>query len=105
MCCFAMIMVFFGPRTALFFWWIVGRTSWDNAWGDASYLFKAIGFIFCPWTILTFLALGGEPINDWDWLWIGFGLLADVASWANFIWRQGRDVPAAYQQYIPADLR
>lgn len=105
MCCFAMIMIFFGPRTALFFWWIVGRASWDNAWGDASYVFKALGFVFAPWTILTYLALGGEPIDDWDWLWIGFGLLADVASWANFIWRRGRDVPAAYQQYIPADLR
>jgi hypothetical protein len=105
MCCFAMIMLFFGPRTALFFWWIVGRTSWDNAWGDASYVFKALGFMFAPWTILMYLALGGEPINGWEWLWIGIGLLADGANWANLIWRRGRDVPTPYQQYVPADLR
>jgi hypothetical protein len=106
MCCFFLLMAFFGPRTAMVFWWIVGRTSWDNAWGDgASFVWKAVGFIFVPWTTLMFLVLGGEPINGWDWLLIGLGLAADALSWANIIWRRGRDVPEQYSQYVPADLR
>lgn len=105
MCCFAMIMAFLGPRMALAFWWIVGRSSWTDAWGDASFVFKALGFIFAPWTILMFLLLGGEPLDGWDWVFIGFAVLADVANWANTIMRRGKDVPAQYEQYVPADLR
>lgn len=87
------------------FWWIVGRHSWDNAWGDIGFVFKAIGFIFAPWTILMFLILGGEPIDGWEWLLIGVGILADVTNWAGIIARRGKDVPEQYQQYVPADLR
>lgn len=105
MCCFALLMGFFGPRTAMAFWWIVSRSSWNDAWGDASFVFKGLGFVFAPWTILMFLILGGEPIDGWEWLLIGLGIAADVMSWANIIWRRGRDVPAQYSQYVPADLR
>jgi hypothetical protein len=87
------------------FWWIVGRNSWDNAWGDASFVFKALGFIFAPWTILMFLAVGGEPIDGWEWLLIGLGILADVSGWANFFQRRARQVPEKYQQYVPAQLQ
>ena len=105
MCCFALLLFFGGPRVAMAFWWVVGRTSWENSWGDTSFVFKAIGFIFAPWTTLMFLLLGGEPLNGWDWVFIALAILSDIASWANIIWRRGRDVPSQYQQYIPADLR
>ena len=58
-----------------------------------------------PWTALMFLLLGGEPLNGWDWVFIGLSILADLANWASIIARRGKDVPAQYQQYIPADLR
>ncbi len=106
MCCFAALLLFGGPRIALAFWWIFGRLSWDNAWGDdASFVFKALGFVFAPWTILMFLILGGEPINGWEWLLIGLGVLADVSSWANFHAKRTRDaIPEKYQQYVPSQI-
>lgn len=106
MCCFASLLFFGGPRIALAFWFFVGRHSWDNAWGDASTLFKVLGFIFAPWTILMFLLLGGEPLQGWDWLFLGIGILADLSSWFNFYARRTRDqMPAQLQSYVPSELR
>lgn len=58
------------------FWWLVGRTSWDNAWGDASYVFNVLGFVFAPWAILMFLLLGGEPVDGWS-------VLEELANLSN----------------------
>jgi hypothetical protein len=104
-CCFALLAMLGGPRIAMAFWWIVGRSSWENAFEGVPFLFNIIGFIFAPWTMLMFVAIGGEPVDGFDWVILAIGVLADLAAWANIILRRGKDVPSQYQQYVPADLK
>lgn len=99
-----MILWVLGPRAALAVWWIVDRVSWDRRWDDVSGWMQVAGFIFVPWTSLMFMALGGKPIDGSDWIWIGLGILADVATWVNGVANRRR-MQSEYNQYSPVATR
>ena len=38
-----------------------------------------MGLIFAPWTSLMYVLI--FPLNGWDWIWLGLGIAADIASY------------------------
>jgi len=90
--CFLLTLLFLGPRAGIFFWWIVNPGRWERAFSSA--IWPVLGFIFLPWTTLMWVAVA--PFGDvegWDFLWLGFGVLADFASYANSAYNQRDRIP------------
>jgi hypothetical protein len=50
-CCLVALLMFFGPRVALFCAWLL--TSWYSAFD--SRLVAVLGFLFLPWTSLAWM--------------------------------------------------
>jgi hypothetical protein len=81
MCCFAATLVFFGPRLGFLVYWLLAPVRVNAAVQAFNFpwLVSIAGLIFAPWTMLMYVIV--FPLNGWDWLWIGLGIMADVASW------------------------
>jgi hypothetical protein len=47
-----------------------------------------LGLIFLPWTILMWVVI--FPMNGWDWIWLGFGVMADVSSYMGSLHNRQR---------------
>ncbi len=56
-----------------------------------------LGFIFVPWTTIMYVLVFAGGVTGFDWVWLGLGLLADVAWWAGGAAR--RHVPGYTGQY------
>jgi hypothetical protein len=39
-----------------------------------------------PWTLLMYLIVWPGGVVGFDWIWLGLGLLADIASYAGGGW-------------------
>jgi hypothetical protein len=83
MCCFFVSLVFFGPRLAFLIYWLLAPVRVTTAFATFNFpwLVSLLGLIFIPWTSLMYVII--FPLNGWDWLWLGFGVLADVASYVG----------------------
>jgi hypothetical protein len=81
MCCFFTALIFFGPRFAYLVYWILAPIRVNAALASLNFPFivSLLGLIFAPWTLLMWVII--FPMNGWDWLWLGFGIMADVASY------------------------
>ena len=82
MCCLALTAGFFGPRLALFIWWVFGSKV-DAAF--SSWIWPLLGLIFLPWTTLAYVLAWG-PVNDVSglgWLVVALGLAADIATYSS----------------------
>jgi hypothetical protein len=70
------------PRAGIIFLWAftdyVAR-SFDT------WIWPLLGLIFLPWTTLMYLLVAAPAggITFWGWLFVGMGLLMDVASHVN----------------------
>jgi len=81
MCCFFTALFFFGPRLAFLVYWLIAParvTAAFNAF-NLQWLVGILGLIFAPWTVLMYVIV--FPLNGFDWIWLGFGVMADVASY------------------------
>ncbi len=86
MCCFFTTLVLFGPRLAIFIWWLIQPLRWTAAFGD-SFIWPLLGFIFLPWTTLMFVLVAPlGNINGFDWAWLALALIADISSYAGGGW-------------------
>jgi hypothetical protein len=81
MCCFFAALVFLGPRFGFLIYWLVAPIRVNTALAAFNFPFivTMAGLLFVPWTMLWYAAL--FPLNGYDWLWLGFGIMADVAGW------------------------
>lgn len=82
MCCVFTVLLFFGPRLGILVWWLLNRLYVNRAFSD-SWVLAILGIIFLPWLTLMYLIVYPGGIAGFDWLWLGLGLLADVASYAG----------------------
>lgn len=82
MCCVFTILLFFGPRLGILVWWLISRLYVNLAFSD-SWVLAILGWIFLPWLTLMYLIVYPGGITGFDWIWLGLGLLADVASYAG----------------------
>jgi hypothetical protein len=81
MCCFFTALVLLGPRAAILIWWLIQPARWNAAF--TNFIWPLLGFIFVPWTTLMYVLVIPAGINGFDWVWLGLGLLADIASYAG----------------------
>jgi len=87
MCCFFTVLLFFGPRLAILLWWLVPIwRAYVERGIDGNWLLAILGWIFLPWTLLMYLIIYPNGIVGFDWIWLGLGLLADIASYAGGGW-------------------
>ncbi len=92
MCCFFMALVVLGPRAGILIWWLVQPTRWNAAFGSFNFpfLWQLLGFVFVPWMTLMFVLVAPGGINGFDWLWLGLGLLADIASYSGSAYKRNQ---------------
>ena len=83
MCCFFTALVFIGPRLGFLVYWLIAPLRVETAFKafNLPWLVGLAGLIFAPWTALMYVII--FPLNGWDWLWLGFGIMADVASYVG----------------------
>src|SRR5512139_1831049 len=82
MCCFFTLLLLLGPRVAGVVWWIARPTMWSVAF-NGSFLWPVLGLIFLPWATLMYVLVAPNGIAGFDWVWIGLGALADIASYGG----------------------
>jgi hypothetical protein len=99
MCCFFASLVFFGPRLAFLVYWLFAPNKVNVAFNTFNFpwLVGIAGLIFAPWTVLMYVLI--FPLNNWDWLWLGFGIMADVASYIGGY--QNRKQVPYYPETLP----
>lgn len=91
MCCLLTILVFLGPRGAIFFWWLVDQARWSRTFD--TFVLPALGFVFLPWTTLMYVLVAPRGVVGFDWLWIALALFADIAFYAGGGYRNRRRIP------------
>lgn len=93
MCCFVTTLMLLGPRAAILIWWIWQPGRWDVAF--STWVWPVLGFIFAPWTTMSYVLVAPGGVNSLDWIWIVLGVIADLAFWTGG-YRGNRDrVPGA----------
>jgi hypothetical protein len=99
MCCFFATLVFFGPRLAFLIYWLFAPNKVTAAFNTFNFpwLVGIAGLIFAPWTSLMYVLI--FPLNNWDWLWLGFGIMADVAGYIDGY--QNRKQVPYYPETLP----
>jgi hypothetical protein len=81
MCCMFASLVLIGPRFAILVWWLVNQARWEAAFENFFVAF--VGFFLAPWTTLMYVSVFAGGVTGFDWVWMGFGVMADVASWSS----------------------
>ena len=85
MCCFLMVLAFFGPRLAILVMWLTaqGRILMNMAF-QGGWLLPLLGFIFLPWTTLMYaLVYGVNGIVGFDWVWLALAVFLDIATYSG----------------------
>ena len=81
MCCFAAVAALIGPRFGILVWWLIDSARWEAAFDN--FWVSFIGFLFLPWTTIMYVATYVGGVNGFDWIWMGLGLFADLASYSS----------------------
>ena len=82
MCCMFASMALIGPRFAILVWWLFDASRWEAAF--SSFWITFIGFLFAPWTTLAYvLVWSPDGLRGFDWIILGLGILADIASYTS----------------------
>jgi hypothetical protein len=96
--CLVISILLFGPRLVLFLWWLLEPAKWAATFESA--FVPLIGFFLFPWTTLSYVVVAPQGVTDLDWLLIGLGVVADVASFAGSSLK-GRGQMPGYQAPPP----
>jgi hypothetical protein len=90
MCCFFASLMLLGPRFAFLVWWLIAPLRVNSALANFNFpwLASLLGLIFAPWTMLMYVLI--FPLNGYDFLWLGFGIMADVASYIGAFQHRNR---------------
>jgi hypothetical protein len=80
-CLFAVMAGVF-PRLGLFIFWVARPERFDAAFSTV--VWPVLGIIFLPFATLMYaiLYLPGRGVTSWDWWWVGFAALFDLAHLA-----------------------
>jgi hypothetical protein len=96
MCCFITALLAVGPRLAILVWWIF-RPVYVTAAFD-NFIWGFLGWLFLPWTTLSYIAIYPGGILGFDWILLGLGIFLDIATYLGG-YREREQVP--YGDQIP----
>ena len=95
MCCFFTALVLIGPRAAILVWWLISTARWQAAFDNFFWAF--LGFIFAPWTTLAWVAVWSPTgLTGFDWIILGLGIFADIASYSGGLFGNRRYAGQSY---------
>jgi hypothetical protein len=91
-CLFLLIMML-SPRLGIVFLWAF--TNYVSRSFD-TWVWPLLGLLFLPWTTLLYILVAAPAggITFWGWLFVGLGLVSDLASHVNSY--ASRDQARAY---------
>lgn len=76
--------VFLGRcRPGILVWWLLQPACWQSVFANMSFLIPLLGFVFVPWTTIMYVLVFAGGVTGFDWVWLGLGLLADIAWWSG----------------------
>lgn len=81
MCCFLLALLLAGPRLGILVWYIFNPIYVNGAFDH--FIWGLLGWIFLPWTTLMYIAIYPGGILGFDWLLLGLGVFADIASYTG----------------------
>lgn len=81
MCCLFASLSLIGPRFAIIVWWLFDQTRWEAAFDNFALAF--VGLFLAPYTTLTYVIIFPGGVTGFDWIILGFGLLADIMTWTG----------------------
>ena len=97
MCCFLTALLVAGPRLAILVWWIFSPLYISSIF--QTWIWPILGWIFLPWTTLMYMSIAPGGIVGFDWIPLGLGVFADMASYFGG-YAERRRVP--YGDRIPS---
>ena len=77
MCCLAASLVILGPRFGILLWWLLDPVRWNLAFD--TFVWPFLGFLVVPWTTIMYVLVFPGGVDGFDWVWLGFALMADIA--------------------------
>jgi hypothetical protein len=96
MCCFFTALLLVGPRFATMVWWLFDPVYLGGAFD--SWFWGFLGWLLLPWTTLMYLVVYTGGITGFDWILLGLGVFADMATYFGGYYERER-VP--YGDTIP----
>ncbi len=75
------ILLLGGPRLFNALWWLLQPARYNLAFPNA--IIGILGIVLLPWTTLMYVTVYAGGIVGWDWLWLGIGFFADLASYGG----------------------
>jgi hypothetical protein len=79
MCCFFTALLLVGPRLAILVWWLYSPIYTQTLF--QTWIWPILGWIFLPWTVLMYMVVAPGGIVGFDWIILGLGVFADMASY------------------------
>ena len=79
--CVFVVLLFFGPRSAIVLWWFFDSLRFDVTF--SSFWVPFIGFLLAPWTTLMYVIVAPGGVNGFDWVWLGLAVIFDLASYSS----------------------
>jgi hypothetical protein len=93
MCCFFLVLLFLGPRVGLLIFWLFPYGQLMMHYAFQNWFWPIVGLVFLPWTTLMYvLVCGPNGMVGFDWVWVGLGVVADIASYSGGAWKR-KEVP------------
>jgi hypothetical protein len=81
MCCLFTALLLLGPRFAILIWYLVQPLRFQTAF--STWIWPLLAALFLPWTMLMYLIVFSGGVTGFDWVWLGLGLVADIASYTG----------------------
>jgi hypothetical protein len=78
-----LLIMMLSPRLGIIFLWAF--TEYVTRAFNGAWIWPLLGLVFLPWTTLFFILVAAPAggITFWGWLFVGLGLLNDIAAHAH----------------------
>jgi hypothetical protein len=92
MCCWLAVFALLGPRALAILLWLFRPVYFNTVF--SSFIWPFLGIIFAPWTTVSYIFVGTGGITGiWEWLLIGLGVFADIATYSGSAYGNKDKIP------------